>query len=542
VLGGLSAINGVLLRPLPYPEPNRLVALGESNPELGAEQRVSAPNFMDWRDLNRTLWAVGRLKAGVGLAAARDDMNAVAHNLRETHPDSNAGWGVTVTSLHQDLVGNTRTSLVLLFASTAAVLLIACANLGNLALARNMARRREIAVRAALGAERRRIVRQLATESLLTTVAGGGIGLLIAMVGTALLTTLGPEYLPRAGEITVDARVLGFAVLISLLTGLGLGVIPAREVYNLDLTASIKTGGTGQPRHGTGVSLRAFLVVGQVALALVLLVGAGLLVRSIGRVLSVELGYTPADVLSMTVSLPDSKYPDGRQRVAFFHDLTRRVEALPGIRSAGRVRHLPLAASALDADVILEGRLPQSSAEVPMAQVNNVDPRYFHTMRIPIVRGRPFGEADRMDAPSVVIVDEAFVNHFWPNADPLGRRIRLGATLGADTAWREIVGVVSAVRSASLEAAPRPTVYVPHAQNPWPTMSLVIRTAGHPAAFAGAVRTEILALDPNQPIYNVRPLEQMYSRARASRRFQTLLLGGFAATAVVLTVLDIFQG
>jgi putative ABC transport system permease protein len=658
-----SALNGVLLRPLPYHEPSRLVALGESNPAVGAERRVSAPDFIDWWNLNRTLdriaayrpwgfvltgsegpervlgarvsatlfpllgvgalhgrtflpdedrfgshhvvlvseelwvrrfgadpglvgrslrlnndlhtvvgiipagfqlpqaelWvplafapyemeqrgnraleAVGRLKDGVALAAARDDLNAIARDLREKHPDSNAGWDVTVTSLHQDLVGKTPASLALLFASATALLLIACANLGNLALTRNVARRRELAIRAALGASRRMIVQQLATESLLTAVAGGGIGLLIAIVGTRLLTTLGPEYLPRAGEVTVDARVLGFAVAISLLTGLGLGVIPARGVYRLDLGAAIKTGDAGQPRRGYGLLLRAFLVVGQVALALVLLVGAGLLVRSIGRVLSVETGYTPAHILSLTVSLPDSKYPDGQQRIAFFHELTRRVAALPGVLSAGLVSHLPLSAGAVDADVTFEGLRPQSAAEVPMAQVNNVDPGYFHTMQIPIVSGRPFDEADRTDARAVAIVDRAFVDRFWPNENPLGHRIHLGATLGADTARREIVGVVAPVRSASLESAPRPTIYVPHAQNPWPTMSLIVRTAGHPAAAVGAVRAEILALDPNQPVYNVRPLEQMYSRAWASRRFQVLLLGGFAATALFLAVIGVY--
>lgn len=658
-----SAINGVLLQPLPYAEPDQLVALAESKPELGAEQRVSAPNLIDWKTLsasfdaiaayrnwgfvltggqspervrgarvsanlfsmlgvsavrgrtflpnedqpgsphvvlvseetwrsrfgadaalvgrilnldkeaytvvgivpagfrlpdaelwiplafapyeldqrgNRSLRVIARLKHGVGTATARGDMNGVAAQLQLRYPDANGGWGVTVTPLHEALVGNTRTSFFLLFATTSAVLLVACANLGNIVLARNVARRREIATRAALGARRVRIVQQLASEGIITALAGGSFGLLIAFAGTRLLGTLGPEYVPRIGKITIGGSVLGFALLISLLTGAGLGVLSALDVSNVDLSTLIKTAATRRLRHGARVSLRSFLIAGQVAVALVLLIGAGLLVKSVGRVLSVELGYSPAHVLSMTASLPNSKYADAERRVAFFHDLSQRVAALPGVRSAGLVSHPPLAGEALSADVTVDGRPPSSVADGLVAQVNNVDSAYFQTMRVQLLSGRPFGAGDRMGAPPVVIVDEPFARRFLRNETPLGHRIRLAATLGADTTLREIIGVVSGVRSASLETDPAPTVYVPHAQNPWPTMTLVVRTLGDATSFTRVVRGEVQGLDPEQPVYNVRPLQDDYTRAWASRRFQTVLLGGFAATAILLAILGVY--
>jgi len=659
-----SAINGVLRRPLPYSDPDRLVALWESNPRQQTERApVSPANFVDWRDLNRTLdglaayrhwgfvltgegdpervlgarvsanlfpllgvsalhgrtflpdedrvghddavllseelwrrrfgadsqligaslrldgrsytvvgimrasfelpaaelWVplvferyameqrgnralsvIARLKPGIALVAAREDLRAVAGALQQRHPDSNGGWGVIVTSLHEEITGKTRTPLFLLFAATGVLLLIACANLATLMLARSAVRRREIAVRAALGADRFRMVRQLGTESLITAFAGGTIGLLIAVGGTKLLASLGPAYLPRSSEIRIDWFVLGFALLVTLLTGVGFSTIPALEVSKVDLTESMKADAAGLLRRKRGVQLRDLLVAGQVALALLLLVVAGLLVRSILRVQAVELGFSPEHVLSMTISLPNSRYTGGEQRAAFFQELVRRVEALPGIRSAGLVSHLPLAGGALSSDFIIEGLRPVSSGEVPTADLQNVDAGYFQTMGIRFLRGRPFAAGDAMNRSPVLIVDTLFASRFLPNRDAVGQRVRLGATIGADSAWREIVGVVSSVRSAGLEMQPRPTLYVPYYQNPWPTMSLVARTVSEPALLAGAVRGEIRALDRDQPVYNLRSLEQVLARALASRRFQTILLGGFAAAAVVLAVIGVY--
>ena len=496
------------------------------------------PYIMEQRGA-RALSIVGRLRGGMGLAAAREDMQAVARTLQDRHPNANAGWDVTVTSLHQDITGDARVPLLLLFAATGAVLLIACANLASLMLATSAARRHEIAVRAALGASRLRIVRQLVTENIITASAGGAAGVVVAMLGIGLLAGLGPAYLPRSREIGVDGLVLGFAVVITLLTGAGFAAFPALQAASVDLTESIKAGTTVRLRRRSAVQLRDLLVVGQVALALLMLVASGLLVKSILRLQSVELGFSPANVLSMTISLPSSKYASGEQRILFFHDLMRRVEGLPGVRAAGLVSHLPLAAGALTTDFLVEGR-PQSAGERPVAQLTNVDGGYFRTMGIGVLRGRSFAEHDATERNPVVIIDDTMARRYWPNQDPLGQHVRLGGTIGADSAWREIVGVVARVRAASLELEPRPTIYVPSDQNAWPTMAAVVRTAGDPERLAGAVRAEVLALDPGQPVYNVRSLDQVLARGLAFRRFQTTLLGGFAVAAVGLAVIGVY--
>jgi putative ABC transport system permease protein len=245
-------------------------------------------------------------------------------------------------------------------------------------------------------------------------------------------------------------------------------------------------------------------------------------------------------VLSMTISLPSSKYSGGAQRVVFFRELVRRVEALPGVRAAGLVSHLPLAAGTLTTDFIVEGRIPLSTGEVPTAQLISVDAGYFRTLEIALVKGRAFVEGDAAERSPVAIVDEALARRFWPNQDPVGQHVRLGATIGADSAWRTIVGIAAAVRTTSLESTPRPAIYVPYYQTAWPTMSAVVRTAGEPARLAAAVRGEVLALDRSQPVYNVRTLEEVLSRTLASRRFQTMLLAGFAVAALALAVIGVY--
>jgi putative ABC transport system permease protein len=489
---------------------------------------------------SRALSVIARLKPGVDIATAREDIQALARALEQTHSDSNAGWSVIVTPLQQDIVGNARTPLLLLFASAGALLVIACANLATLMLARSAARRREIAVRAALGAGRLRIVRQLVTESLITAAAGGTAGLLIAFAGTRFLANLGPAYLPRSSEISVDLFVPGFALLSALLAGLAFAVIPALEVSRADLSGSLKAEAAAPLWRKTGIRLRDLLVAGQVALALFLLVGAGLLVRSILRLQAVELGFLPGNVATATVSLPGSKYPADTQRLAFFEDVVRRIGAVPGIRAAGLVSHLPLAGAGLSADVVIEGARPMSSGEVPAVELRNVDAGYFRAMGIRVLGGREFAGTDKAGGSPVVIVDATFARRFLPNREPVGTRVRLGTTIGADSGWREIVGVVSGVRSAGLETGPAPTVYVPYYQNPWPTMNLVVLTDSEPGALAGALRREVRALDRDLPLYNVRSLEQVLARVLAFRRFQTVLLSGFAAAAMFLAVIGVY--
>ena len=489
---------------------------------------------------NRAHSVIARLKPGVQLEAARGDIQALARALEQTHPDSNAGWSAIVTPLHQDIVGSARTPLFLLFAATGALLLVACANLATLMLARSAARRREIAVRAALGAGRFRIVRQLVTESLITAAGGGVAGILIAIAGTQFLASLGPAYLPRSSEIRIDWFVPAFALLSALLAGLAFAAIPALEVSKADLSGSLKAEAAAPRWRKTGIRLRDLLVAGQVALALLLLVGGGLLVRSVLRLQAVELGFLPGRVATASLSLPGSKYTSGAQRLAFFDDVVRRIEAVPGVRSAGLVSHLPLAGAGLSADVVIEGAPPMSSGEVPAVELRNTGAAYFRAMGIRLLGGREFADTDKAGASPVVIVDATFASRFLPNRDPVGTRVRLGGTIGADSSWREIVGVVSGVRSAGLEIPPAPTVYVPYAQNPWPTMSLVVRADAEPGAAAGWIRQEVRALDRDLALYNVRSLEQVLARVLAFRRFQTILLSGFAVAAVLLAVIGVY--
>ena len=660
-----TAINGVLLRPLPYVAPDRLVALRESNAAQPAERAsVSAPNFVDWSaqtrameglaafrswgfvltgadepervvgarvsdnlfsllgvrplrgrtlvpgdarpgshrvvllseglwrrrfgadpglvgqavtldgepytvvgilrgdfDLptaslwvplvfapyeleqrgNRALSVVGRMKPGVDLHDAREEMNAVARTLGQWYPEADAGWSVTITPLQRDLVGPARTPLLLLFGATCALLLVTCANLANLLLVRNAARRPELALRAAVGADRRRLVRQLATEALLLVAAGGGLGLVLASLGTDLLTTLGAAFVPRRA-VRIDAVVVGFVALASALIGLGLATILAVDVTRLNLDDWLRSGSTVRTSRVARAGPRDFLVTGQVAVALSLLVGAGLLVRSLLRAQSVDPGFIPSRVLSVTIALSGSRYPTGGQRVAFFAGLTERLGALPGIRSTGLVSHLPLAGGALSGDFRIAGRPPLATGEIPIAQLLNIDPHYFRAMGIPLQRGRSFTTGDGSNGGAVVIIDETLADRYWPSEDPVGQRVRVGATLGADSGWRVIVGVVAGVRSLSLEREPAPTIYVPYAQNPWPSMTLVVHgdAESDPGQLAGAARAAVRALDPDQPVSNVRSLDEVVDRAAASRRFGTLLLGGFATAALSIAVFGVY--
>ncbi|MBZ5496311.1 MAG: ABC transporter permease [Acidobacteriia bacterium] len=659
-----TVINAVLLRPLPYQNPERLVTLLESNPQQGMDRAaVSPPNFVDWSTQSRTLehiaayryWGfvlagggeperiigarvsaglftllgvkpirgrtfhleedrfggspvalvreglwrrrfgadpslIGKsltlnggsytvvgilpselklpdaevcvplafepyamtqrgsraltvlagLKPDVTLVQARAEMHTIARRLQQQYPDSNAGWDVTLFPLHEEMVARIRPALLVLGAAVAFVLLIACANVANLLLARATSREQEIAVRSALGASRSRLIRQLLTESVLIALLGGALGLLLAQQGTELLVTLGAAGLPRTAQIGIDRYVLGFTLLLSLVTGLGFGLVPAWHASRPGLNQSLREGrgrATGSARHAL---LRNAVVVCEVALALIVLIGAGLLVRSFVGLLAIEPGFTTAHVLTMTISLPESKYPEGHQKVVFFQQLLQRVDTLPGVTSAGLVSHLPLAGRGLNTDFTIEGRSLPLSGPSPLADYVSVSPDYFRAMQIPLLEGRPFTERDVMEIPPVVVINEILARRFWPEQNPLGRRLILGSTIGADQTPRTVVGVVGNVRSAGLESEPGPEIYVPYPQNPWPTMTAVIRATSDPIRLVGAVRKEILALDPDQPVYNVRPLEEVLGASLAARRFQMLLLGIFAAVALIMAAIGVY--
>jgi len=489
---------------------------------------------------SRALTVLAGLKPGLTLTQARAEMHTIARRLQRQYPEANAGWDVTILPLHEEMVAHVQPALLVLGGAVAFVLLIACANVANLLLARATSREQEIAVRIALGASRSRLIRQLLTESVLIALLGGALGLLLAQQGTDLLVTLSAADLPRTGQIGIDRYVLAFTLLLSLVTGLGFGLAPAWHASQPDLNQSLKEG-RGRATGSTRLSpLRNAAVVCEVALALVVIIGAGLLVRSFVGLLAVEPGFNPANVLTMTISLPESKYPEGHQKVTFFQQLLQRVNTLPGVASAGLVSHLPLAGRSLNADFTVEGRSLLSSGQSPLADYVSVSPDYFRVMQIPLLAGRQFTERDVMGTTPVVVINEIMARRFWPNQNPLGRRLILGSTIGADQTPRAVVGVVGNVRSAGLESEPGPTMYVPYHQNPWPTMSAVIRAAGDPMRLVAAVRKEVLALDSDQPVYNVRPLEDVLGASLAARRFQMLLLGIFAAVALIMAAIGVY--
>jgi putative ABC transport system permease protein len=465
-------------------------------------------------------------------------VSASAAIAERAHPEASAGWSATVTPLHDDVAGAVRTPLAVLFAAAIVVLAIACVHLATLVAARSVARRREIAVRMAIGAGRRRIVRQLIAEHVVTAAGGAVLAVGVARAGARIVSGLDRAYLPRAAEIAADPAVMAFAVLVSLGAGLALAWVAALASTDLDLAQAIRSGMTGRIFRRR-IEAGELAVAIQVALTVVLLVGTGLLVRSFLRARAVDAGFEPDRVLAMTVALSGARYSTNDQKLAFHDSLAQRLRSLPDVRSAALVSHLPLAGPGLSGDLAIEGR-PAEGVATAQVQMNTITPDYFGTMRIPVLEGRTFGATDRMGSGPVVIVDETLARRYWAAGQAVGRRIRLGATLGADSGWREIVGVVGSVHAASLEAAPTAVVYQPYAQNPWPTMSLLVGTPGDPASAAPGVRNAVQSVDPNQPVYNVRPLAAVLERQLAPRRVQVLLLGTCALAALLLSVLGVY--
>jgi len=488
---------------------------------------------------DRPLSVIGRLRRGITFASAQSEMRFIGRSLAQEFPASNAGWSVATLPLREEITGAARTPLLVLFAAAIAILLVACANATNLLLARSATRRREIALCAALGASRFRITRRLVTESLLIVTAAGTLGLAIATIGSVALSRLDLAWLPRSAAIRAEPIVFAFGLGLCLLTAVGLSVLPARDVTRLNVGTAIRAGSLPATLRGTRVPWRDVPVVAQIAVALFLLVGGGLLLRSFVRAHSVDLGFSPHRVLSMYISLPGFRYPTSERIEAFFDQLRIRSGVLPSVRSAALASHLPLAGALLSTDFAPQG-IRSSSSAPPLAHLVSITPGYFETMGIPIHKGRAFGDRDRAGGAPVVVIDETLARRFWPRGDAVGRRLRLGATLGADSSWREIVGVVGSVRSIQPEREPEPTIYVPHAQNPWPTMGLVVRTTGDPGRLRNAVMAAVRALDPEQPVTNVRTLDEVVGRALAARRLQMLLIIGSAAVAFLLAVIGVY--
>jgi predicted permease len=485
----------------------------------------------------QSLRVFARLKPNVTREQAQADMEAINQRLADEYPEANKGLTVSVDSLHEKAVGNARPALLVLLGAVGFVLLIACANVANLMMARAAARRKEIAVRIALGASRWRVVRQLLTESVMLSLAGGATGLLLAVWGVDALVSLGPMALPRAQTVGLDARVLLFTLTLSLLTGLLFGLAPALQTTKPNLNESLKDRSRGATADRKRNRVRRTLVVAEVALSLVLLVGGGLMLRSFVRLTSVDPGFDPRNVLTLTVSLAGSSHSTDAERAIFFEQLLRQVKTLPGVKSASAINHLPLGGDVWTLGFKAEGKPEPLPGQKTGAVYRIVRPDYFSTMGATLFKGRDFTEHDDAAAASVVIVNEAFARSTWPGEEPLGKRI----TVSDETKPREVVGVVRNLKQGDWVAEPKPEMYLPHAQAASPSgMTLVVRTSGDPLKLAPAVQGEVWAIDKNLPVSGVRSMDDVISGAVGPQRFNALLLGVFASVALVLAVVGVY--
>jgi putative ABC transport system permease protein len=486
---------------------------------------------------NRFLTVVGRLKPGVDIQQARSEMTVINERLAQNYVETNRGWNVKLTRLHDRLVGNLRASLLILLGAVALVLLIACANVANLQLARATYRKREIAVRTALGASRVRIIRQLLTESVLLSIVSGAVGLALSIGLTRLLVSVSPPNSPRFEEIRMDFRVFVFAFAVAFITGIVFGLVPAIQTSKIDLNETLKEGGRSgsQSRHNR---IGSALMVSEIALSFMLLVGAGLLIKSFIRLREVNPGFNPSNMLTMRVSLPAGKYQQGEPRLQVFRQVVERIRSLPGVASAGAVTQLPLRGDTfnLGRGYLREGD-PQTSEAARNANFLAVTPTYFDAMQIPVKAGRGFTERDTNDAAKVMVVNETMARQLWPGESPVGRKIWVWYD---EKFQREIVGVVGDTR-LSLDAEAESQMYVPLAQDSgWGTLSFVVRTNGEPAALTGAVRNEIRTVEKGVLIYNVKTLDDVVAIAAAPRRTPMLLLSSFAGVAMLLAMLGIY--
>jgi predicted permease len=502
------------------------------------------------RDLH-SVEVIGRLAPGASLAQARSEMSTIAARQAAQYPELEKGWGATVVPLREGIVADVRPALLLLFAAVGLVLLIACANLANLLLARVSGRAGELAVRKALGAGRGRLLSQLLTESLTLSLLGGGLGLLLAAWGTRALLAMNPQAVPRAGEIGLDWRVLLFALAVSALTGLAFGLAPALQAAGADLTPVLKEGGRGVSlRSGGGRGLarlrgRTLLVLAEMALALVLLAGAGLLIGSFARLAGVDPGFRPAGVLTVQLSLPRPKYQEPVRQAAFAEDLLGRAAALPGVRAAGLVSALPLADHSPQILFTIEKRPVASPAEAPHANYRAVSPGYFAAMGIPLRSGRPFTAADREGAPRVILLNETMAKTLFPNENPLGRRLTLGVPDAGETPeWVTVVGVVGDVRHTALKEESGMEMYWPFAQEPAADFTLILAASAasgeRTGALAAPARQAVQSIDPDLPVFHVRPLTEVVSEALAPARLSTVLFGLFAALALSLAAVGLY--
>jgi putative ABC transport system permease protein len=539
-LGGRAAtVVGVMPPGFKFP-PDDPDALDYYEPFVAQNVKHSADS-MKQRD-SYFIPVVAKLRDGASFEQAAAEAATVGERLAAEHPDTNTNRRARLVRLHEDLVGQVRPALLVLLGAVGLVLLIACANVANLLLARAASRGREIAVRTALGATRARVARQLLTESLLLSLAGGAAGFLLSVWGVEAIVKLSPANVPRLAETSIDARVFLFALGVSVLTGLVFGLAPAVQASKTDLAESLKEGGRGGSAGVRRSRLRSALVVAEVALSLVLLVGAGLLVKSFRQLVTTDPGYSPQRVLAVTVALNTQRFADQDSRAAYFREAVARIGQLPGVESAGLTRLLPLGPSDIFNSFQIAGRPPFAPGESRGARSYTISPEYFRVLGIPLRRGRAFAEADGKNSKPVIVVNEEFVSRFFQGQEPLGQHVILDGPDNKPLPPREVVGVVGNVRFQRFdEVVAQPEYYIPFEQAPAAVTQVVVRSKGEDAAALTApVRAALKGVDPNLLIWETRTMDELVGQSVAPQRFNVALLGFFAALAMLLAAVGIY--
>ena len=492
---------------------------------------------------SRSYGVIGRLKPGVTLAQAQAEANTIVANWHPLFPDNYEAatkFGATLYPMHDLVVGGMRGALMILIGAVCVVLLIACANLTTMLLARAGAREREFAIRLALGAGRAQLVRQMLSESILLALVGGVAGVVLAIWGLDLLRLIGSQTVPRIAEVNVDLRVLFVTLTVAVGTGIVFGLIPALATGKPELTEALKEGGRGSTSGLRRNRLRNALVIAEVALALVLLVGASLLLKSFARLQNVDPGFNPKNVLTMEVALPLLKYPRGKPVADFYAEATRRIKALPGVEAAAFNSILPLSGTNSDSSFKIEGFDSAAQKIYPDEEIRGITPEYFSVLKVPLLKGRFFNDGDQFDGPGVIIANDAFVKKWFPNQEAIGKRITFSDTTKPDVKWLTIVGIVGDMRHRGLDHDVKPEYYLAHNQTPYRAMILAVRSAQDPRSLTSVIRREISSLDPDLPAANVRTLEQVTADSIAPRRLSVVLIGVFAAVALVLASVGIY--
>jgi putative ABC transport system permease protein len=536
-------VVGVMPAGFQYPVLSDLWVLGRDRNAVALSFITQFPTN-DWsheRDAH-FINVVARLKPGATLAQAQSDIAAIAGRLEKEFPNTNSGLGSNVVSLHTQIVGNVKVLIAVLFGAVALVLLIACTNVASLLLARATQRDREFAIRRAVGASRWRLARQLLTESVVLSLLGGMAGLGLSVWAVALFVKLSPGNIPRLNEANVDVRLLGFAFLVSTITGIAFGLWPTLHATGGSLSQSLKESGSKASEGKQRRRSRNVLIVTELALAQVLLVGAGLLIMSYVQVSRIEPGFIAEHVLSAKIAPSGKKYPDLKSRAEFYTRVIEQLRSVPGITSVGMVMNVPLSGSSMNRGFRAEGRPdPKPNEEVSMDyQVVSKD--YFSTMGIPVLRGRAFTPQDTESGPRVIVINETMSKRYWPNEDPVGKRMAIGES-SKETSWRTIVGVVGDVRHASLTDPPVPSAFIDYRQDleSWPRMGFVMKTQTDPQALISAVRGSLVSIDSQQPVYAVESMEKLLENDVAPRKFVMSLIGALAFIAVALAMVGIYS-